>query len=55
MYIMCVMYPLILRRCTVQFSPVQDGIYALGKAHRCSTQSLRNFPNVAFEMVPLFI
>ena len=53
---MCVMYLSILRRCTVQFSSVQDGIYALGKAHNmCSTQFLRSFPNVAFEMVPVFI
>ena len=28
----------------VQFSSVQDGIYALGKAHMRSTPSLRSFP-----------
>ena len=39
----------------IQFSSVQDGIYALGKAHLCSTPSLRSFPNVAFETVPLFV
>ena len=38
-----------------QFSSVQDGIYALGKAHMHSTQSLRSFPNVAFETVPMFV
>ena len=40
---------------SVQFSSVQDGIYALGKAHIRSTPSLRSFPNVAFEAVPLFV
>ena len=38
-----------------QFSSVQDGIYALGKAHMHSTPSLRRFPNVAFETVPVYI
>ena len=28
---------------------IQDGIYALGKAHMRSTPFLRSFPNVAFE------
>ena len=37
------------------FSSVQDGIYALGKAHMCSTLSLRNFPSVAGETVPMFV
>ena len=32
-----------------QFSSVQGGIYALGKAHMRSTPSLGSFPNVAFE------
>ena len=40
---------------SVQFSSVQDGIYALGKAHMRSTQSLGSFPKVAFETVPMFI
>ena len=40
---------------SVQFSSVQDGIYALGKAHMCSSLSLRSFPNVTFEMVPMFV
>ena len=31
---------------SVQFSSVQDGIYALGKAHMRSTPSLRSSPNV---------
>ena len=35
----------------VQFSSVQDGIHALGKAHMRSTLSLRSFPNVAFQTV----
>ena len=39
---------------TVQFSSVQDGIYALRKAHMRSTPSLRNFSNVTFETVPVF-
>ena len=40
-----------------QFSSVQlvqDGIYALGKAYMHCTPSLRSFPNVAFETVPMF-
>ena len=39
-----------------QFSSVQNGIHALGKAHTimCSTPSLRDSPNVAFETVPVF-
>ena len=35
-------------------SSVQDGVHALGKAHLCSTQSLRNLPSVAFETIPVF-
>ena len=31
------------------------GIYALGKTHMHSTRSLRSFPNVAFETVPMFV
>ena len=38
-----------------QFSSVQDGIYALGKAHMRSTPSVRGFPNAASEMVLIFI
>ena len=34
-----------------QLSSVQDGIYALGKAHMRSKPSLRSFPKVAFETV----
>ena len=40
---------------SVQFSSVQDYIYALGKAHMRSTQSLRSFPNVALETVPMLV
>ena len=36
----------------VLLSSVQDGIYALRKAHVHSAPSLRSFPNVVFEMVP---
>ena len=39
---------------SVQFSSVQDGIYALGKAHMYSTPSLRSSPNIAFETAPMF-
>ena len=39
----------------IQFSSVQDGICVLGKAYMCSTPYLRSFPNVAFEMVPVFV
>ena len=39
----------------VQFSSVQDGIYALEKAHMHSTPSLRSVPKVAFETVPMFV
>ena len=39
---------------SVNFSSVQNGIYALGKAHMHSIPSLRSFPNVAFETVPMF-
>jgi len=41
--------------CTVQFSSVQDGIYVLEKVHKCLTPSIGIFPNVAFEMVPMFV
>ena len=39
-----------------QFSSVQNGIHALGKAHTImpSTPSLRGSPIVAFETVPVF-
>ena len=43
----------ILYYSTFQFSSVHDGIYALGKVHMRSTSSLRSFPNVAFETVPM--
>ena len=36
-------------------SSVQDGIYVFRQAHVRSTPSLRNFPNVAFETVPVFV
>ena len=37
--------------CAVQFISVQDGIYALEKAHIRSTPSLRSFPSLVFETV----
>ena len=37
------------------FCSVQDGIYALGKAHMRSTPSLRTFPNAAYETVPVIV
>ena len=37
------------------FSSVQDGIYALGKAYMRSTQSFRSFSNVALETVLMFV
>ena len=37
------------------FSSVEDDMYALGKAHMRSTPSLRRFPNVAFQTVPMFL
>ena len=41
---------------SVQFSSVQDGIYALRKAHmRPPTPSLRSFPSVALETVPMSV
>ena len=40
---------------SVQFSSVQDGTYALGKTHMHSTLSLRSFPNVPIEAVPMFV
>ena len=39
----------------VQFSSVQYGIRAFGKARMHSTPSLRSFPNVAFKTVPIFV
>ena len=33
---------------TGQFSSVQGGIYALGKAHVSPTPSLKSFPNASF-------
>ena len=39
----------------VLFSSVQDGIYALRKAHMHSTSSLRSFPSVAFETVSMYV
>ena len=36
---------------SLQFTSVQDSIYALPKAHLLSTTSLRSFANVAFETV----
>ena len=40
---------------SLQFSSVQDGICALGRAHVCFTPYLRHFASVAFETVLMFI
>ena len=40
---------------SIHSSSVQDVIYALRKAHMRSTPSVRSFPNVAFETVPMFV
>ena len=37
----------------IQFSSVQDGIHAIGKAHMLSTTSLWSFASVAFETVSM--
>jgi len=42
-------------RSVAQFSSLQDGIYAARKSPMLSTLSLRIFPNVAFETVPMFV
>ena len=40
----------------IQFSSVQDGIYALGKAHDYVLHPVSQiFPTVAFEIVPMFV
>ena len=38
-----------------QFSSVEEGIYELGNARMRSIPSLRSFPNVALETVPMFV
>ena len=43
------------RFASVQFSSVQDGVYALGKAHMHLPLVSQKFPIVAFETVPVFI
>ena len=51
--------PLVLVAChqlsSVQFSVVQDSVYALGKAHNYAPQPSLSLPNVAFETVPIFV
>ena len=37
------------------FSSVQDGIYALVKAHMRSISSHRSLPDAAFGIVPMFV
>ena len=39
----------------LQFSSVLDGISVLGKARIDSTPSLKSFPDIAFEIMPMFI
>ena len=38
---------------SARFTSVQNSIYALGGAHMRSIPSVRSFPNVAFETVPV--
>ena len=46
----------LLRFGSVQFSSIQGGICALGKAHiMCSAPSLRSIPSVAVETVPTYV
>ena len=40
---------------SVQFSSVQNGSYATGRAKICSTPSLRSLPNVNFETVSISV
>ena len=51
----CTNHNITIKNFLQNFASVQDGIYKLGKAHMCSTLSLRSFPSVAFEMVPVFV
>ena len=46
--------PIIMQSHSGSDSSVQGGICVLGKAHMHSTLSLRSFPNVTFETVPMF-
>ena len=46
--------PFLLLLFTTTFSSVRGGICALQKSHTRSTPSLRSFPSVAFETVPMF-
>ena len=48
-------FPLFVHAFIIQFSSVQDGICALGKAYVHSTPFLRSFPIVAFEIVSVFV
>ena len=41
--------------CVCVFSSIQDGIYALTKAHMHSNPSLRSLPNIASQTVSMFI
>ena len=43
-----------VRRVRTPFRSVQD-LKALGNVHMRSTPSLRSFPNVAFETLPMFV
>ena len=44
-----------LQNSSILLNLVPDGNYAPEKAHTRSTPSLRSFPNVAFQMVPVFV
>ena len=52
-HLICLMH---LLNIPTMFSSVQDGIYVPGKAHIIhSIPSVRSFPSVAFETVPVFV
>ena len=40
---------------SLELSSVQDGTYALGKAHMCSTPLSELFPMLPFKTVPMFV
>ena len=44
-----------LKLVETEFSSIQDGVYALGKAHMRTTPFPRNFPNAALETVVMFV
>ena len=51
----CKAYATKLASCVLPFSPVQDRIYTLEKAHMRCTPSRRSFPSVSFKTVPMLV